>query len=824
MYCTWKRTKWRAIRAFLFTLTLVTAMLFSTAAPAFAADLNDPTTPSVPATDHQPTVMAAVDPIIPTYEEAYQRMTGLQEKYPEGMTWTNSDPYGPGKEAGESYSWKGGLIEGKRIVSVGCAAFAFILSDEAFGSLPNRAFRTGAFKFEDVKVGDILRINGNTHVVIVLQVTAGGAIIAEGNYNGTVHWGRAMSKAEVENADLLLTRYPESYSEDTGSDDITASGNEGSLNWSLTKSGILTISGTGAIPDYSVNEQQYPSWNSHKDQINTVVIEEGITEIGDYTFYQNSNLLSVYIPEGVSSIGISAFQECGLVAVTIPGTVTSIGASAFRKCGNLTSASVSEGLETIGDNAFQACTALQYIDFPASIKTVGAAAFTSCSSMISIRFKPGTENATIGANAFTQCQGLIFVTLPQNLGQISEGMFSSCTSLSSIYIPASVNDIRTSPFTGTRLQYGGTLYYGGSETDWINAGGKMVLNAMPNMNIEYNVTFDDPFDVEDGDGLVEDPEEPKEHEHRWTDSWSSDAAAHWHECVNDNCDVTDNSQKNGYEGHSFGDWVTDAEPTATTAGSRHKDCTTCGYRQTDSIPVSTGDSGNNGNGAGSANGTNQPPQNTPLAKGKTFKANNITYKITKAGAEVQLTTSKSTAKKVTVNTVTGTDGVKYKVTSIGSKAMQNNKKMTSLTIGANVKTIGANAFSGCTKLTAVTFGKNVTTIGTSAFKGCTALKKLTLPDSVKTVSANAFSGCTKLTAATIGKTSKSSLTTIGKSAFNGCKKLSKVTIKSTKLRSSGKQAFKNTKSSLKVKVPSKQLTKYKKILKKAGLKTKQITK
>lgn len=85
--------------------------------------------------------------------------------------------------------------------------------------------------------------------------------------------------------------------------------------------------------------------------------------------------------------------------------------------------------------------------------------------------------------------------------------------------------------------------------------------------------------------------------------------------------------------------------------------------------------------------------------------------------------SKSTSKKVTINTVTGTDGVKYKVTSIGAKAMENNKKMTSLTIGANVKTISTNAFSGCTKLTAVTFGKNVTVIGTNAFKGCTALKK-----------------------------------------------------------------------------------------------------
>ena len=140
--------------------------------------------------------------------------------------------------------------------------------------------------------------------------------------------------------------------------------------------------------------------------------------------------------------------------------------------------------------------------------------------------------------------------------------------------------------------------------------------------------------------------------------------------------------------------------------------------------------------------------------------------------------AKSTASKVTINSVTGTDGVKYKVTSIKSKAMQKNKQLKSLVIGDNVKTIGTSAFSGCTKLTTVT----------------------------------------------IGKTSKSSLTTIGKSAFNGCKKLGKVIVKSTKLSSVGKQAFKSAKTSLKVKVPSKKLKKYKKIFKKAGLKVTQVIK
>lgn len=157
--------------------------------------------------------------------------------------------------------------------------------------------------------------------------------------------------------------------------------------------------------------------------------------------------------------------------------------------------------------------------------------------------------------------------------------------------------------------------------------------------------------------------------------------------------------------------------------------------------------------------------------------------------------------------------------------MKGNKKLKSLRIGNNVKHIDAYAFSGCTNLSTITFGKNVTTIRLGAFQGCTGLRTpITLPDSVEGIGISAFAGCANIPAINIGKTAGSNLMRIRQNAFSGCKKLSRITIKSMKLSSVEGRPFKNTRNNLKVKAPSKQLTKYKKLLKKAGLSAKQITK
>ena len=185
------------------------------------------------------------------------------------------------------------------------------------------------------------------------------------------------------------------------------------------------------------------------------------------------------------------------------------------------------------------------------------------------------------------------------------------------------------------------------------------------------------------------------------------------------------------------------------------------------------------------------------------------------------------------------NGKTYKVTAIGAGAFKGCKNLTTVKIGANVKTIGDAAFKGCKNLKTVKIGSNVTAIGENAFAGCTKLKTVKLNSKLKTISKNAFSkctslaeivipdkvtviadsafnGCTKLKAVTIGKSVK----TIGAKAFNGCKNLTSIKILSTKITKISTDAFKKISSKAKIKVPSKKITSYTKLIKASGVPSK----
>ena len=131
------------------------------------------------------------------------------------------------------------------------------------------------------------------------------------------------------------------------------------ITWNLLDNGTLTISGTD-MPDYKYDE--HSPWYSKRDKIQKVVIENGVTNIGSYAFYNCSSLTSVTISNSVTNIGGGTFYKCSsLTSVTIPNSVTSIGSSAFEKCSGLTTITISSSVINIGSEAFHDCSKIKEI-------------------------------------------------------------------------------------------------------------------------------------------------------------------------------------------------------------------------------------------------------------------------------------------------------------------------------------------------------------------------------------------------------------------------------------------------------------------------------
>lgn len=467
---------------------------------------------------YQPEIPDVTNPVP---SEVYNAMIALKDKegYTEGSTWTDYEPY---SDSAGYYKWKGGSLGGKNIVAVGCVAFAFSLSDAAFGSLQARMYESGAFQFEDIKVGDILRMGGSSHTVIVLQVSDTGVVVAEGNYNSSVHWGRGIDKQTVMNdTNQYITRYPEGYvlPNDPEADKSIGSGTlDGGLNWNLTKVGTLTISGNGAMPDFSSAGEQ--PWNKNGETIRKVVIGEGVTSIGDCAFW-DSSVLSIEIPSSVNAIGRYAFYNTPILSVTIPSSVKTIGGSAFQNCAGLGSVTISDGVETIEQNAFRACTSLRSISLPASIGEVGAGAFFECNEMVNAIFASGSKPVKMGDDVFGRCWNLMGVALPQNINCISKGMFQSCIMLSEVEIPQGVESIATLSFAScSRLStivipdsvttieagvFGGCplkeIYFTGTEEQWNSIRkGNDTTTAVSNATVHYNYTPATPPNPDEGSG------------------------------------------------------------------------------------------------------------------------------------------------------------------------------------------------------------------------------------------------------------------------------------------------------------------------------------
>ena len=220
---------------------------------------------------------------------------------------------------------------------------------------------------------------------------------------------------------------------------ITASGTCGNnLTWKLYSGGELVISGSGDMTNWSF----YTSvpWYNYQSSIKTVIIEDGVTSIGDYAFYKCESLTSVDLPDGVTSIGNYVFAYCNsLTSIDLPDSVTSIGDFAFSNSTKLTTIDIPDSVTSIGEWAFAGCTSLTSIELPDSVTSIGDDAFYWCTSLTSIDIPDSVTS--FGEYAFYKCESLTSIDLPDGLTSIGDYAFWGCDSLTSIDLPDSVTSI-----------------------------------------------------------------------------------------------------------------------------------------------------------------------------------------------------------------------------------------------------------------------------------------------------------------------------------------------------------------------------------------------
>ena len=274
------------------------------------------------------------------------------------------------------------------------------------------------------------------------------------------------------------------------------------LTWTyVEETKTLTITGSGAMYTHSNLFEEYPWFYRVYDKVEKVVINDGVTTIGDGAFNKFSNLTSIEIANSVISIGEKAFGSCtsltsfvlppsvetidkmvfydcknltsltvdeanpifdsrggcnaiiktennelvhGCATTVIPDDVTRIGNCAFMGCSGLTSITIPQGIKSIGTEAFWGCANLTSIEIPSSMNGIGQAVFSGCSSMVSVTL-PNTITS-IGAYAFMSCSSLTSIEIPSSVTIINIYAFNLCSSLTSVEIPGSVKDLAQGAF------------------------------------------------------------------------------------------------------------------------------------------------------------------------------------------------------------------------------------------------------------------------------------------------------------------------------------------------------------------------------------------
>lgn len=239
------------------------------------------------------------------------------------------------------------------------------------------------------------------------------------------------------------------------------------VTWTLTNTGggiedreyTLTLSGSGDMYDYYASSGSYhiqsigrpiteiqsaPPWYGDCYDIQTVVVEEGITYIGKNAFCDFTSLTSVSLPESLTAIGDYAFRDSGIVNLTLPSQITELGTGVFNDCRLLESMSIPAGVTDIPDELFYSCASLADVTLPDNLNTIGFMAFYECTSLSDISIPDSVTQ--IGESAFNGCSSLTDITLPSGLTETAFALLARCTALENVSVPDTVTTLGAGSF------------------------------------------------------------------------------------------------------------------------------------------------------------------------------------------------------------------------------------------------------------------------------------------------------------------------------------------------------------------------------------------
>lgn len=293
-------------------------------------------------------------------------------------------------------------------------------------------------------------------------------------------------KEEFEIPDLDMDAILSSFGTAATSGDF---GENNCLHWEVSTGVLsgktLTISGTGAMPDFDFpNGNLAPWWNYEalgmltsfgnfklEGELKKVVIKDGVTNVSNYALFFLPAATQVTLPESVTSIGRYGIALCskltgmsipkgvteigdfglagdGLTAITLPDGLQTLGRGAFDACASLSGTTLPAAITAVPDKCFNDCTKLLTVDYKGEVTAIGERAFEGCKSLTKAPI-PAAVTA-LGVSAFNGCVALTDVTLPGGVTAVPDACFQDCTALADMKLPATVTSVGHNAFTGCK--------------------------------------------------------------------------------------------------------------------------------------------------------------------------------------------------------------------------------------------------------------------------------------------------------------------------------------------------------------------------------------